>query len=43
MRILKLLFVQALLLSGCLAAAQAQDAQAGSGAPSEKGIVDPVG
>jgi len=39
----KSLFIQALLLSGCLTAAQAQTAPAGAGAPSDKTIVDPVG
>ncbi|HBA60620.1 MAG TPA: hypothetical protein DCZ92_07340 [Elusimicrobia bacterium] len=43
MRIIKLLFVQVLLLSGCFAAAKAQEGSAGANAPSEKAIVDPVG
>lgn len=43
MRIFKLLVAQALLLSGCLAAAEAQELRTGANAPSERAIVDPVG
>jgi len=43
MRIFKLVIAQTLLLSGCLAAAEAQEVRAGANAPSEKAIVDPVG
>lgn len=39
----KSLFIQVLLLSGCLTAAQAQEVNAGANAPAEKAIVDPVG